>query len=771
MNEPPPTPPIPPTPGAPGAESLPDWKGFKVLQELARTPRGIVYKLRRKVEQDVIAAKFFEPSNCRKEFLDALPQTSERAFLLGHKGLVRCLGCAMVERRPLLMFEFATGESLAATLKTGQPLVPARALLAILQCATALRHAALQGQTHGRLHPADILLGEDTARIVGVGLGDQPDHASWSSPHPYAFEPLVYTAPEAMPSQKFPASLDIRASADIYALGAMLAHMLTGTAPFAGRDEASLLDERRMMGKPMQWPGDAEKRIPKLARDITERMLASGAGLRPTYDELLTKLNAAVAEAEKFQNAAALGIGTTSSLFQPVGSKTGTDTGSALMSAMTTAVAAPAAVPVPQRPRTSRLYTTTLIGMTACVFLLALALAAKIFLYDPLLSEGARNPPLPAEPVKPVPQPEPPVVAKPKAPDVAEAPVSLNTAEYAIATRQLDVIQELLKDGEIKHSPALRRRVMTIVDKAGRDTPVGVKALLLADEIEESISGPKPETKKPLVATEIPVIPGVGAAGSPLPDKPRPENSPPVAVPSVPTVATNPQPAQPNAGPATAPANPALNGAVEPVTTATPAAVPTPDQKHKEFMGSLRKAVELARTFKYQELNTELGRLNAIAVADDQKLAQHFTAIAKDEQALVSRCRARLIEQIQNHPRHESPLQVFPRKNDPQGDDIVDFDENGLKISQRKPGGAPPNLSLKSWERIPAAQALALVSLLAAERSNVDDQLGLAAFAFNRGLSNELETALNNARGIPAAKDRAEQFADRVKALNRALEK
>jgi len=759
-----------PAPTSGTAAALPDWKGFKVLQELARTPRGIVYKLRRKVEQDVIAAKFFDPSTCRKDFLDALPTSSERAFLLGHKGLVRCLGCAHVERRPLLMFEFASGESLATTLKTGQPLVPARALLAILQCATALRHAALQGQTHGRLHPADILLGEDTARIVGVGLGEHPDHATWSSPNPYAFEPLVYTAPEAMPSQTFPTSLDIRAAVDIYALGAMLAHMLTGTAPFAGRDEASLLDERRILGKPVQWPGDAEKRIPKLARDITERMLASGAGLRPTYDELLTKLNGAVAEAEKFQNAAALGIGTSSSLFQPVGTTTGT--GSALMSAMTTAVAAPVAPP--QRPRTSRLYTTALIGMTACVFLLALALAAKIFLYDPLLAESAKSstPPI-AEPVKPVPQPEPVAVAKPKVPEVPETPQSLNTAEYAVATRQFDVIKDLLKDGEIQHTPSLRRRVLAIADKAGRDTPVGVKALLLADEIEESISGPKPEPKKPLVATEIPVIPGVGAAGGPMPDKPRPENTQPTAIPTAPVATTTPPATVPPAPTNTPPAQPAtaLSGAGEPVTTATPAVARTPDQKHKEFMESLRKAMELAKAFKYQELNTEMGRLNAIAVADDQKLAAHFTAIAKDEQALVSRCRARLIEQIQNHPRHESPLQVFPRKNDPQGDDIIDFDENGLKISQRKPGGAPPSITLKSWERIPAAQALALVSLLAAERSNVDDQLGLAAFAFNRGLTNELDTALSNARNIPAAKDRAEQFADRVKALTRALEK
>jgi hypothetical protein len=222
------------------------------------------------------------------------------------------------------------------------------------------------------------------------------------------------------------------------------------------------------------------------------------------------------------------------------------------------------------------------------------------------------------------------------------------------------------------------------------------------------------------------------------------------------------------------PATAVVTPPVEPVATvqAQPApAAPTAAEKHREFVAGLRKSMELSRAFKYQELNIELGRLSAIAVADDARLAEFYTAIAKEEQELVSRCRTRLIDQIQRHPRHESPLQVFPRKNDPQGDDIIDFDGNGLKIQQRAQGRNPPVLTTKSWERIPPAQALALVSLLAPERSNVEDQIGLAAFAFNRGLTQELESALSFAKAIPSAKERVEPFVEKVEALRKVLEK
>src|SRR5262249_25467330 len=157
------------------------------------------------------------------------------------------------------------------------------------------------------------------------------------------------------------------------------------------------------------------------------------------------------------------------------------------------------AQPAP-RPRPSRAYTTFLIGMTACVFLLALALAAKIFLYDSLIADLAKQPTVAAkQTITPAPEikdaKQEPKVETPTVPAQPVQPVSLNNAEYAAATRQFEVIQELLKDGEIKHTPALRRRVLAIADKAGRDTPVGVKALLLADDIEESLSGPKPQAQ------------------------------------------------------------------------------------------------------------------------------------------------------------------------------------------------------------------------------------------------------------------------------------
>src|ERR1043165_5237392 len=92
-----------PTPSA----SLPELKGFRILLELARSPKGVVYKARRLVEQDVVALKVFRPSLCERKFVQELPANAEASFLLEHRHLVRTLGCVHDSGSLLLMTDYA----------------------------------------------------------------------------------------------------------------------------------------------------------------------------------------------------------------------------------------------------------------------------------------------------------------------------------------------------------------------------------------------------------------------------------------------------------------------------------------------------------------------------------------------------------------------------------------------------------------------------------------------------------------------------------------
>src|SRR4051812_31524747 len=90
--------------------SFPELKGFRILLELSRSPKGVIYKARRLVEQDVVALKVFRASLCERKFVQELPANAEASFLLEHKNLVRSLGCVHESGSLLLMTDFAPGD-------------------------------------------------------------------------------------------------------------------------------------------------------------------------------------------------------------------------------------------------------------------------------------------------------------------------------------------------------------------------------------------------------------------------------------------------------------------------------------------------------------------------------------------------------------------------------------------------------------------------------------------------------------------------------------
>ena len=78
--------------------------GYKIIQELGKSPRGTTYKGRRTVEQDIVAVKVFRNSACDRRFLDRLRIVSS--------GAAKCSGGGTIaaESRIIGVWNFA-GES------------------------------------------------------------------------------------------------------------------------------------------------------------------------------------------------------------------------------------------------------------------------------------------------------------------------------------------------------------------------------------------------------------------------------------------------------------------------------------------------------------------------------------------------------------------------------------------------------------------------------------------------------------------------------------
>ena len=483
--------------------TFPDLPGFRLIQELGRSPKGIVYKTRRLIEQDIVAVKLFRDTTAKDpEFRQNLERNAENTFLLEHSGLVRSLGCVEAEGRLMLLMEYAKGEPLSRALQRNVRFLPPRALGIAMQCAEALHYAYQRRRFHGRLHPGDVILSEDEVRLPGVGLSERPEHPSWIAKDPHLFEPLIYTAIEALPSKPLPVSDEGRRAMDLYSLGALLYHMLTGAPPFRGTDEGTLLQERMSLQPALvRWPKGADKNLPARAISLVERLLSTDPTDRGVYESVLASLDAALREAEgRPLPAPRVHSEPLPPLAPPEvrmpNHSSGDSRSSASLSALgaqPTSAVPPSANhaqlrrgPVPDRARYQderrgeRISTALLIGATGIVFASAMALAAKVFLFS-----GPEKVPAPEQ-----------VAAsnvmqnQAKDPPLTQAtPVDVQ-AETEVS-KQLENFKNFLEKGVAKDNLASLKVLDEMIRRARSDSATHMEAKILKAEMEVRIVGGK----------------------------------------------------------------------------------------------------------------------------------------------------------------------------------------------------------------------------------------------------------------------------------------
>ncbi len=187
--------------------------------------------------------------------------------------LVRVLDVGeLADGRPYLVMTYASGGTLAERLETGQ--IPAREALrtaADIARGVAVLHAL--GVIHRDLKPSNVLFTEpgDTQRVLVGDLGLAKALAHGSGFTIIAGSP-GYMAPE---QARLGASLDARA--DVYALGALAYHMLTGRPPSL---PASVQAVAAAAAMPVVRPSKVRPDIPSRVDGVVLRALNPNPGRR-----------------------------------------------------------------------------------------------------------------------------------------------------------------------------------------------------------------------------------------------------------------------------------------------------------------------------------------------------------------------------------------------------------------------------------------------------------------------------------------------------------
>jgi WD40 repeat protein len=141
--------------------------------------------------------------------------------------------------------EWIDGRSLSSLLQDG-PLPPRRAATFLQRVAEALHYAHRQGVLHRDIKPGNILIDDhDVPRITDFGLAKRLQESP-SDPKPAADSDITLSGqilgtPAYLSPEQASASRALDARSEVYSLGAVLYHAITGRPPFQGESPTQVL--------------------------------------------------------------------------------------------------------------------------------------------------------------------------------------------------------------------------------------------------------------------------------------------------------------------------------------------------------------------------------------------------------------------------------------------------------------------------------------------------------------------------------------------------
>jgi hypothetical protein len=354
---------------------------FKLLAKLGEGSLGVVYGALESGRNRVVALRVLKPEvAAEREFVRDFCRLLAPPGQLSQPGLVEVYDAQETAGHVFCAMELVDGESLHARLAREGRLPPADALAVAARVCEILVNLSSKGAVHQGLKPQAILLGADgQVKLAAMGLAALRLRHWRAARHP----DLLLGAPGCLAPELTARDKHIDPRADLYSLGCVLFHMLTGRAPFDGPDARMVLTKHANQTRPD--PRQLRPETPSPLARLVVQLMAIEPGARPGSAEETARLLARVSSEA--------GIGAGSSAGRMVQLEEGE----------------PAQVPAPTRRRAAAGSAARLLFLAGLLVVLGIAGFHVARLVDERLASRPQQPPpdVPAPPIVPKPGPIP----------------------------------------------------------------------------------------------------------------------------------------------------------------------------------------------------------------------------------------------------------------------------------------------------------------------------------------------------------------------------
>ena len=257
---------------------------FRIEAELGSGAMGVVYRGFNEAKNKPAAIKVISLDQMGKgKAMERFVREAEILEQFRHPNIVRYIARGRSGGKYYYAMEYITGPTLDKVLRERRTL-PWREVVALgVQLCEALHYSHERGVIHRDLKPSNLMITETgQLKLTDFGIAKDLDATALTATG-RTLGTATYMAPEQIRGTP-----EISHKTDLYALGAVFYHLLTGIPPFSG--QTALVMMHAHINEPAKRPSDKVEEIPKALDDLVVALMAKQPQDRPWDAEAVAQV-------------------------------------------------------------------------------------------------------------------------------------------------------------------------------------------------------------------------------------------------------------------------------------------------------------------------------------------------------------------------------------------------------------------------------------------------------------------------------------------------